>query len=545
MTVLKWIGGALLAVVVFLIVWGSLIEPRFLLDIQSHEAEVPNLPPAWEGHTVALLADLQVGMWMDNTGMVKEAVEEALEANSALVLIAGDFVYKPDSAVVQKAVALLRPLLEAKVPVVAVLGNHDYSMMKEKSRGREAMARYLTSELAAAGVHVLENEAFSVARPGSRETLYVAGIGSVWAKRSRPAAALADVPDGAPRVVLMHNPVAYRELPADAAPLALAAHTHGGQIRIPLTPSASWLSIARPREVIADGWAAKSVGAAGNRLYVNRGIGFSLVPLRIFCRPELTLFTLHGTGDTMPERGPASPAPSAQVQPPDPDSFEVLRTYDDLGVQVVWRREQRFRYGLADATGRLFVEPQFESVAREDSSVYARIRRSFSGDEAGLIDLTTGEILLEPVYAWAQPFVEGLAAVKIGERWGYLGEDKAFAIDPQFDGASDFEGGEALVLDRDTLQVIGRDGRAIRTLLSDSLRFAQAEAGSLRLLMPSDAFEKCRTRGWVLACYANEAFGPATLDRFVRINPEKEEGFSVMQVRTHAQDVLLKGEGVL
>ena len=305
MTALKWIGGALLAVVVFLLVWGSLIEPRFLLDVQSYEAEVPNLPPAWEGRTVALLADLQIGMWMDNTGMVADVVEEALEASPALVLIAGDFVYKPDSAVVEKAVALVRPLAEAGVPTIAVLGNHDYSMMKEKSPARQAMARYLASSLEAAGIRVLENEAVAVAPPENGGALYVAGIGSVWAERSRPAEALADVPDDAARVVLMHNPVAYRDLPPGTGPLTLAAHTHAGQIRIPLTPSASWLNIARPREVIADGWADKSVGAEGNRLYVNRGIGFSLVPLRIFCQPELTLFTLHSTEGTMPERGPA------------------------------------------------------------------------------------------------------------------------------------------------------------------------------------------------------------------------------------------------
>ena len=156
---------------------------------------------------------------------------------------------------------------------------------------------------------MLENEAVPVALSEGGEPLYVAGIGSAWAERSRPAAALAAVPAGAARIVLAHNPIVYRELPPNAAPLTLAAHTHGGQIRLPLTPSESWLHIARSREVVADGWAVDSVGQAGNRLYVNRGIGFSLVPLRIFCRPELTLFTLRQAEGTLPERGPATPAP--------------------------------------------------------------------------------------------------------------------------------------------------------------------------------------------------------------------------------------------
>ncbi len=306
MTVLKWIGASLAGLLLLLLVWGVAIEPRFLLDVRSFDAEVPALPPAWEGQTVALLADFQVGMWLDNTGMVKKAVDEALEADPALVLIAGDFVYKPDTAVVREAVALLQPLVQAGVPVVAVLGNHDYSMMKDDSEIREEIADFLSSELEAAGVTVLENESIAVAAPGGGAPLQVVGVGSAWAERSQPAAALSGVAGTAPRIVFMHNPIAFRDLPAGAGALTLAAHTHGGQIRIPMTPSESWLDIARSREVVADGWAADSVGMPGNRLYVSRGIGFSLVPVRVFCRPELTLFTLRAAHGSVPGRGPGT-----------------------------------------------------------------------------------------------------------------------------------------------------------------------------------------------------------------------------------------------
>jgi hypothetical protein len=101
----------------------------------------------------------------------------------------------------------------------------------------------------------------------------------------------------------MHNPISYRSLPQDAAPLAMAGHTHAGQIRLKGLPSQSWLDIARPREVIAEGWAEDSIGAPGNRLYVNRGIGFSVMPVRIWCMPELTLFTLERTEGNVPKRG--------------------------------------------------------------------------------------------------------------------------------------------------------------------------------------------------------------------------------------------------
>lgn len=303
MAFLKWIGLGLLTLILLLLLWGTAIEPRFLLDTEEYTAEVPNLPSDWEGKRIALLADFQVGMWWDNTGMVEEAIEETVEARPALALIAGDFVYKPDSAVVRKAVGLVRPLVDAGIPTYAVLGNHDYSMMKESSERRPAFAGYLMEQLESAGIEVLDNQAVPVS-PSSGGPLYVVGVGSAWAEDAEPQAAMAGVPANAARVILMHNPISFRELPAYEAPLALTAHTHGGQIRIPFTRSWSWLDIAREREVIADGWAADSIGATGNRAYVNRGIGFSLVPVRIFCRPELSLFTLQRSEGDLPERGP-------------------------------------------------------------------------------------------------------------------------------------------------------------------------------------------------------------------------------------------------
>lgn len=52
------------------------------------------------------------------------------------------------------------------------------------------------------------------------------------------------------------------------------------------------MSLVKSHEVQADGWIA-GYGQAGNRLYVNRGVGFTYVPVRINCPPELTMFTLR------------------------------------------------------------------------------------------------------------------------------------------------------------------------------------------------------------------------------------------------------------
>lgn len=272
------------------LVWGVAIEPRFILDTREVSASIPNLPKEWEGRRVILMGDLQIGMRWDNTRMIARAVEEAIEERPAMVLIAGDFVYEPDSSTVRHAIAFVRPLTEAGIQTFAVLGNHDYALSDPEGEPDFNIAKYLEAQLERAGIVVLQNESVSIESEGA--PLYVAGLGSEWANRDNPAATLADIPEHAARLVFMHNPASYRKLPAHSAPSAFAAHTHGGQIRIPWTPSRSWLDIALPHEVVADGWSQKGVGARGNRVYVNRGLGFSMVPIRIICAPELTIVTL-------------------------------------------------------------------------------------------------------------------------------------------------------------------------------------------------------------------------------------------------------------
>lgn len=284
-----------------LALWGAVVEPRFLLDDHAFEAELPHLRPAWDGRTVALLGDFQIGMWMGNTGMVEKAIEDAVDDSVSLALIAGDFLYKPNAERVREAVEAVRPLTEAGIPTVAVLGNHDYSLMKESSEVVTDFAGQLQRSLEEIGVIVLENDAAPIVLEG--DTLWVAGVGSNWAGRADVDAALEAVPPGAPRLWLMHNSEAFRDIPSEEAHLALAAHTHGGQIRVIPGDHSSWLDLVREGEVAADAWAADSIGAPPNRIYINRGIGFSTIPIRINCRPELTEITLRVPTGKVPSRG--------------------------------------------------------------------------------------------------------------------------------------------------------------------------------------------------------------------------------------------------
>lgn len=300
---LKIAGIGLLILVAMALVWG-LVEP-YNLDTEHYRVPLPGLPAAWEGETLAVMGDFQVGMWLDNKNTIEEAVQATIAEEPAAALLLGDFVYhaiQSEEAEIQNVVALVAPLVEAGIPTYAVLGNHDYSLAKRDDPKREDLARRVAAALRGAGITMLQNEALPLEAPVAGPPLYVVGIGSHYAGNDFPEKALSGVPAEAPRVVMMHHPESFADVPANSAPLAVAGHTHGGQISLPFTPNWSLLSlVVGGDEVHAEGWVEESYGEPGNRLYVNRGLGMSIVPLRILAQPELTFFELSEAGGTTSE----------------------------------------------------------------------------------------------------------------------------------------------------------------------------------------------------------------------------------------------------
>lgn len=290
---LKYTAMGLAGVVAILVGW-SFIEPH-TFETETETAVIPNLPKSWQGKRIAQLSDFQVGMWGGNSDTARRTVEELIKAKPAAVLISGDFLYhatpNPEPKI-EEAVNIVRPLVKAGIPTYAVLGNHDYGMSDKKAKPNIELANLLETALKSAGIKVLDNQAVKMQLPGSNEPLYLVGVDSLWANQDNVQQALSNVPNDSPRIALMHNPDSFEKFPANTAPLAVSGHTHGGQVRLPASPQWSWLRFTQPDKVYADGW-TKGYGKPGNNLYVNVGIGMSIAPIRLFCPPEVTFFTLQ------------------------------------------------------------------------------------------------------------------------------------------------------------------------------------------------------------------------------------------------------------
>jgi len=121
------------------------------------------------------------------------------------------------------------------------------------------------------------------------------------ARGTRLALALARspyVPEGTPVVVLSHTPAVVLEASRRGIEAVLAGHTHGGQVRLPFFGAlttrdalGAWYDFGRYHF------------AAPNRrgltaLYINGGVGTSVLPLRFWCPPRYAVVELGKHGHT-------------------------------------------------------------------------------------------------------------------------------------------------------------------------------------------------------------------------------------------------------
>jgi hypothetical protein len=131
---------------------------------------------------------------------------------------------------------------------------------------------------------VLEEEAVTA---GAGFPYWIAGLADATTRLPDPAGTVGRIAPPAPVIAIAHDPAVFAEMP-DRVVLTLAAHTHGGQVYLPLVGALVTPSRA-PRR-----WAYGHIREDGRNLVVTGGIGTSILPLRFNMPPEILLVTLSG-----------------------------------------------------------------------------------------------------------------------------------------------------------------------------------------------------------------------------------------------------------
>ena len=243
-------------------------------QIKTHEVVINNLGREFENFRIAMLVDIHADT-LTNREFVQELVTRTNDLNPDLILMPGDFV----DGTVNARYSDLEPLkdLKAKYGVYGVTGNHEYYFDYNN----------WMKKFADMGIRMLENE--SVIITSGDDSIAIAGKpdptgGRMGLTAPDIDAAVRDVPEGVPVILMDHQPGFVHENAEHNVALQVSGHTHGGQM-----PGIYQL-VKRANGGFVRGW--YDVGSM--KLYVSPGTsqwnGFAL---RLFDPAEITLFTLH------------------------------------------------------------------------------------------------------------------------------------------------------------------------------------------------------------------------------------------------------------
>lgn len=235
---------------------------------------LPGLPAGTGPLRIALISDIHVAGPDMPPSRLERIVGQIDALKPDLVLIAGDLVSEKRTATrIYTPEEVVAPLgrLEAQLGVIVVAGNHDHWFDMPG----------LAAELRRHGIVLLANEAIKIG------PLVVGGLDDDYTGRADLPATLEAMGrlEGAP-VMLSHSPDPFPDLPA-SVPLMLAGHTHCGQIAWP------WGGAPAHMSRYGDRYGCGRVDENSKVLVVGAGLGTSLLPLRLFTRPEIWLVELR------------------------------------------------------------------------------------------------------------------------------------------------------------------------------------------------------------------------------------------------------------
>lgn len=247
----------------------ALTEP-YMLTVEHREIHLRRLPNALNGLRIVQLSDIHLSPFTSRE-QVERAVETTNNLDADIVALTGDYISKERQYAAPCAEILGR--LKARYGVYAVLGNHDHW----------TDAALITDLFRAEGITVLINEGMRFEQQGA--SFWLAGVDDTMVGLEDLPLALAGSSETEMKLLLAHNPIILRRAARAGVDLVLSGHTHGGQVTLRPEKSAS----GKPRRRLLRGLARQGA----TQIYVTRGLGTVVLPIRYGCPPEVSLLELR------------------------------------------------------------------------------------------------------------------------------------------------------------------------------------------------------------------------------------------------------------
>ncbi|PKM95011.1 MAG: phosphoesterase [Firmicutes bacterium HGW-Firmicutes-1] len=266
----------LVTIIVFVtIMIGFLYQQNNAIDISRLEISSEDIPDAFNGYKILQISDLHSKEFGENQ---KRLVKKILDEDPDVILVTGDAIdsknYDEDVCI-----QLFSQVIDL-VPIYFVTGNHEaWSNTFDEFEKR----------LIDVGVIVLRNESKLINIEDS--SILIVGVDDPDIQQGSNMKTLLDDMDALfaenYTLLLSHRPELIDIYSESDIDLVFSGHAHGGQVRLPMIGG-----LIAPDQ----GWFPKFTSGIYHKnnttMIVSRGLGNSIIPQRIFNKPELILVTL-------------------------------------------------------------------------------------------------------------------------------------------------------------------------------------------------------------------------------------------------------------
>ncbi|MBJ8052231.1 metallophosphoesterase [Bacillus cereus] len=268
--------GILVGISIFLYLQNNLIS---ITEVKITSSKIPS---SFKGYKILQISDLHNKKFGDNQDVL---IQKVKSINPDIIAITGDLI-DSKSYDAEISMQVIRELVK-EYPVYFVTGNHEKWSGKYNSLEKELKKQHVT---------VLRSEHVIIQKGGHEINLL--GIddpefntgdideGSI-VKDAIVKAKIETQPDRY-NVLLSHRPEFLEEYAEEKVDLVLSGHAHGGQVRLPFIGG-----LVAPNQGILPKYTAGLYEKQNTSMIVSRGLGNSIIPQRIFNRPEIVVVQLN------------------------------------------------------------------------------------------------------------------------------------------------------------------------------------------------------------------------------------------------------------
>ena len=239
--------------------------------VTQYDYTSTEIPDEFDGFRILQVSDLH----NKEFGKDQEVLVSLTKAIAPdIIVVTGDLIDSNHTDIKAAIDYISQAVLIA--PVYFVTGNHE--IWSEQYT-------VLAVELVKYGVIILDNKSIILTRNGAEISLIGLPDGDVISKESET---VFDFAGKIFCILLSHRPELLNEYAQKEVDLVFAGHAHGGQIRIPFLGG-----LFAPNQGLFPKYTSGIYTQADTTMVVSRGLGNSVIPVRVFNRPELVVVSLR------------------------------------------------------------------------------------------------------------------------------------------------------------------------------------------------------------------------------------------------------------